>query len=146
VAVASAGLYASLHPMQTTTPTSHHSVFLQAGCPSRCPTNSVKALKEQRHYKPFHIIQTCTNKFRNSFIPYSNIEQFHMIDIRVVMCTLYFLCVMCYCVYFLKQEAQLLLGWPTVLPHNVNPNPKPITNFFFKFCLSLQCQHVPHPN
>jgi len=27
VAVASAGLYASLHPMQTTTPTSHHSVF-----------------------------------------------------------------------------------------------------------------------
>jgi len=25
--VASAGLYASLHPMQTTTPTSHHSVF-----------------------------------------------------------------------------------------------------------------------
>jgi len=26
------------------------------------------------------------------------------------------------------QEAQLLLGWLTVLPHNVNPNPKPITN------------------
>ena len=31
---------------QTTTPTSHHSVFLQAGCPSCRPTNSVKALKE----------------------------------------------------------------------------------------------------
>ena len=30
---------------QTTTPTSHHSVFLQAGCPSFRPTNSVKALK-----------------------------------------------------------------------------------------------------
>jgi len=30
---------------QTTTPTSHHSVFLQAGCPSCHPTNSVKALK-----------------------------------------------------------------------------------------------------
>jgi len=30
---------------QTTTPTSLHSVFLQAGCPSCCPTNSVKALK-----------------------------------------------------------------------------------------------------
>jgi len=29
---------------QTTTPTSHHSVFLQAWCPSCCPTNSVKAL------------------------------------------------------------------------------------------------------
>jgi len=33
---------------QTTTPTSHHSVFLQAGCPSCHPTNSVKALK--RHF------------------------------------------------------------------------------------------------
>jgi len=33
---------------QTTTPTSHHSVFLQAGCPSCHPTNSVKALKEKR--------------------------------------------------------------------------------------------------
>ena len=30
---------------QTTTPTSHHSVFLQAGYPSCRPTNSVKALK-----------------------------------------------------------------------------------------------------
>ena len=29
---------------QTTTPAPHHSVFLQAGCPSCCPTNSVKAL------------------------------------------------------------------------------------------------------
>jgi len=26
-------------------PSPHHSVFLQAGCPSCCPTNSVKALK-----------------------------------------------------------------------------------------------------
>jgi len=26
------------------------------------------------------------------------------------------------------QEAQLLLAWPTVLPHKLNPNPKPITN------------------
>ena len=29
---------------QITTPATHHSVFLQAGCPSCCPTNSVKAL------------------------------------------------------------------------------------------------------
>jgi len=28
---------------QITTPAPHHSVFLQAGCPSCCPTNSVKA-------------------------------------------------------------------------------------------------------
>jgi len=32
---------------QITTPTPHHSIFLQAGCPSCRPTNSVKALKEQ---------------------------------------------------------------------------------------------------
>jgi len=30
---------------QMTTPAPHHSVFLQAGCPSCRPTNSVKALK-----------------------------------------------------------------------------------------------------
>ena len=30
---------------QITTPTPHHSAFLQAGCPSCRPTNSVKALK-----------------------------------------------------------------------------------------------------
>ena len=35
---------------QITTPAPHHSVLLQAGCPSCCPTNSVKALKAiQRH-------------------------------------------------------------------------------------------------
>ena len=32
-------------PRQTTTPAPHHSVFLQAGCPSCHQTNSVKALK-----------------------------------------------------------------------------------------------------
>ena len=31
---------------QITTPARHHSVFFQTGCPSCCPTNSVKALKE----------------------------------------------------------------------------------------------------
>jgi len=30
---------------QTTTPAPHHSVFLQAGCPSCRPTNSVKGSK-----------------------------------------------------------------------------------------------------
>ena len=33
---------------QTATPAHHHSVFLQAGCPSCHPTNSVKALKADR--------------------------------------------------------------------------------------------------
>ena len=33
------------HSRQINTPAPHHSVFLQAGCPSCHPTNSVKALK-----------------------------------------------------------------------------------------------------
>jgi len=54
VAVASAGPYASLH----LAPDRYHAStpplsFLQAGCPSCCPTNSVKALKadhpEKKH-------------------------------------------------------------------------------------------------
>jgi len=36
------------HPRQTTIPASHHSVFLQTGCPSCRPTNSVKALKAEQ--------------------------------------------------------------------------------------------------
>ena len=36
---------------QTTTPAPHHSSFLQAGCPSCCPTNSIKALKANRQPK-----------------------------------------------------------------------------------------------
>ena len=35
----------ALHSRQIATPAPHHSVFLQAGCPSCRPTNSVKALK-----------------------------------------------------------------------------------------------------
>ena len=37
----------ALRSRQITTPAPHHSVFLQAGCPSCRPTNSVKALKAQ---------------------------------------------------------------------------------------------------
>ena len=42
----------ALRSRQITTPTPHHSVFLQAGCPSCRPTNSVKALKAQYRPKP----------------------------------------------------------------------------------------------
>ena len=46
VAVASAGPYASLHSLQTDNHASTPPLgFLQAGCPSCLPTNSVKALK-----------------------------------------------------------------------------------------------------
>jgi len=51
VAVASVGLYASLHLI----PDSHANIpplsFLQAGCPSCRPTNSVKALKANKRTK-----------------------------------------------------------------------------------------------
>ena len=43
------------HCKQITTPAPHHSVFLQAGCPSCCPTNSVKALKAPiQQYKKYY--------------------------------------------------------------------------------------------
>jgi len=46
MAVVSAGPYANLHLAQTDNhATPHQSVFLEAGCPSRCPTNSVNGLK-----------------------------------------------------------------------------------------------------
>jgi len=46
VAVASAGPYASLHLAPDRQPRQHPTTrFLQAGCPSGHPTNSVKALK-----------------------------------------------------------------------------------------------------
>jgi len=48
VAVASAGPYANLHLAPDRQPHQHPTtLFLQAGCPSCRPTNSVKALKEQ---------------------------------------------------------------------------------------------------
>jgi len=49
VAVASAGPYASLHLAPDRQPRQHPTTqFLQAGCPSCRPTNSVKALKAHR--------------------------------------------------------------------------------------------------
>jgi len=46
---------------QITTPAPHHSSFLQAGCPSCHPTNSVKALKVQgRQFKQASKIATVT--------------------------------------------------------------------------------------
>jgi len=46
VAVASAGPYASLHLTPDRQPRQHPTTqFLQAGCPSCRPTNSIKALK-----------------------------------------------------------------------------------------------------
>jgi len=38
------------HSRQITTPAPHHSSFLQAGCPSCHPTNSIKALKAHATY------------------------------------------------------------------------------------------------
>ena len=43
---------------QISTPTTHRSVFLQAGCPSCRPTNSVKALKGIQKYKLLRKKQT----------------------------------------------------------------------------------------
>jgi len=37
-------------PVKSSPPTNQHPVFLQAGCPSCCPTNNVKAQKGSKVY------------------------------------------------------------------------------------------------
>ena len=49
------------HSRQITIPAPHRSVFLQAGCPSCCPTNSVKALKAI----PIYNLTITKHKFKN---------------------------------------------------------------------------------
>ena len=46
------------HSRQMTMPVPHHSSFLQAGCPSCRPTNSVKALKTNQVYTNIILITT----------------------------------------------------------------------------------------
>ena len=53
---------------QITTPASHYSVFLQAGCPSCRPTNSVKALKgfvDWQYHTRFPVVRD-TSFFHNT--------------------------------------------------------------------------------
>ena len=60
---------------QWTTPAPHHSVFLQAGCPSCHPTNSIKALKANHqsvslcwqadwNQKCFQLMKKCTGQLQ----------------------------------------------------------------------------------
>ena len=51
---------------QITTPTPHHWVFLQAGCLSCCPTNSVKALKANYSYYYYYYNTRLTAFFQNN--------------------------------------------------------------------------------
>jgi len=45
------------HSSQITMPAPHHLVFLQAGCPSCCLTDSINALKVQR--LQYHLVKNC---------------------------------------------------------------------------------------
>ena len=56
---------------QITMPVSHHSSFLQAGCPSCWPTNSVKALKESLWWLLLLLLKHYTNIHFNLFLPAS---------------------------------------------------------------------------
>ena len=50
---------------QITMPAPHHSVFLQAGCPYCCPTNSVKAMKAQHAFTNPKKYTTTQTKHKN---------------------------------------------------------------------------------
>ena len=68
MAVASAGPYASLHLAPDRQPRQHPTTrFLQAGCPSCRPTNSVKALKAQNLIEFY---RKCAGEFLENGIAY----------------------------------------------------------------------------
>jgi len=71
VAVASAGPYASLHLAPHRQPHQHPiTQFLQAGCPSCRPTNSVKALKaslEQEKRTKTVVLADCQKRQGGTF-------------------------------------------------------------------------------
>jgi len=54
---------------QITMPAPHHSVFLQAGCPSCHPTNSVKALKASDENQKMKICTKLGNKIGRRTVP-----------------------------------------------------------------------------
>ena len=62
---------------QITTPAPHHSVFLQTGCPSCRPTNSVKALKAQKQAKK----QAINDKLQGSVATYLRYGGFKSVNI-----------------------------------------------------------------
>jgi len=66
-------------PVKSSPPTNQHPVFLQAGCPSCHPTNSVKALKGkyhipwtciQAHLGVFQLLSLTTN---SSWLPWGRV-------------------------------------------------------------------------
>ena len=67
------------HSRQITTPAPHHSVFLQAGCPSCRPTNSIKALKAPLKVStPPHLILIFRDQC-SSWIQCQRIESYRML-------------------------------------------------------------------
>jgi len=54
---------------QITMPAPHHSVFLQAGCPSCHPTNSIKALKASDENQKMKICTKLGNKIGRRTVP-----------------------------------------------------------------------------
>ena len=88
--MASAGPYASLHLAShryhaSTPPLS----FLQAGCPSCCPTNSVKALKAQALKALFHVDDIYSNcKLHNRAAVFVLLSNFYVLYGEVVDVTL----------------------------------------------------------
>ena len=57
---------------QITTPAPHHASFLQAGCPSCRPTNSVKALKAQAEHGDENNIKSVSAQKVNTFTSFNN--------------------------------------------------------------------------
>ena len=68
---------------QITMPAPHRSVFLQAGCPSCRPTNSVKALKGTCTGTNIHTSATCTSYWIQTVSHVCAVAQYAVLEAKV---------------------------------------------------------------
>ena len=85
---------------QITTPVPHHSVFLQAGCPSCHPTNSVKALKASLFSSVSAFVF-----LKNLYVTFLSLRKL----LNVVWVT--FVC----CIVVYHPTLDVLMTWPVIL-------------------------------
>jgi len=111
------------HSRQITMPTPHHSVFLQARCPSCRPTNSIKALKAIQSTEQYNDNQLKKNKKKTK-----NNRQNQSTQIWVFSCRQWHDSPMGQLSYSSSAESA---GWPNTYDHKTGS--QPTNNNFYPF-------------
>jgi len=90
VVVASAGPYASLHLVSDRWPCQHPTTqFLQAGCPSCRPTNSVKALKAKNSQMTLTSLSVCCINIRIDILSTTRVYVWSSYVYKALSCKLF---------------------------------------------------------